>query len=154
VSRILSALRDAADRAHGTDEYEGLVSAIEITEGIAAEMQKGAVMRALAMLVRMACEHDDDHRGDAMRAACVAGRDEYDAMRAQLGAWLDVRRSLPPIGTAVLGHRDGWIDVVARGADGGFFCASEDDKVMVSHWRPLPDPPECGAGMRDRGGAL
>lgn len=107
---------------------DGLVRSIE--EGVHADFRKGVKYgRYLEQQERLA-EHANSPK------------------------WISVEESLPDAKLAVLGYgirskRYGEYDpfpavhvVYTRGEDEGWFTFWNDEYVAVTHWMPLPEPPE------------
>jgi len=59
------------------------------------------------------------------------------------GQWISVEEQLPEFGQEVLvAHDTGWIGMASLFDDGWFNISFHNDKNSVTHWMPLPEPPE------------
>jgi len=70
--------------------------------------------------------------------------------------WIPVTESVPEELTDVICCTDdgyitfGWIVKDQRISTTGYMCADEGGFVRdITHWMPLPEPPNCGADMRE-----
>jgi len=69
--------------------------------------------------------------------------------------WISVHERLPERGTPVLtcGVRGGQEVQIYRGSykDGELWNWKHNTIKQITHWMPLPEPPNCGADMREVG---
>ena len=61
--------------------------------------------------------------------------------------WISVKDRLPEEGDTVLGWERGYYTVVERHRNGWYWGRDEwiaDEGGTITHWQPLPEPPEVG----------
>ena len=61
--------------------------------------------------------------------------------------WISVKERMPEDGKNVLAYEGGGFYFLDWCCDGDWVVASASAAV-VTHWMPLPEPPNCGADMR------
>jgi len=84
--------------------------------------------------------------GDTMSEGFDKVTDECMGLRAQVPRWRSVEDELPEEGVHVLAHElgDTFLAWYGDDGDGLWYLPDGDYGFTLSHWMPLPTPPEGG----------
>lgn len=73
-------------------------------------------------------------------------RDKVKQLEAKVPKWISVKDKMPPTGNAVLvvvhNEKMAWTCVEVDVWDGRWLENADSDWHIVTHWMPLPEPPE------------
>lgn len=59
-----------------------------------------------------------------------------------MSAWISVKERLPPKGVDVMGFHRRFLPEACYNMSGYWYSSHDHEPREISHWQPLPEPPE------------